>query len=675
MKTPLSPSTFSVLAVTTAATIATHLAHLPPWLTPALAVLIVLRVAWRRRHPGAVPGALRLPLAALLMAAIIGEYGNVLGRDPGSAFGCGLLALKLLEAETPRDARVTLGFCAFVLMSALLFEQGLPFTLMVCGVLLLQVAAFNRLEPAPLPSPRPLRQSLMLAGRLLLLALPLAFASFVLIPRLGTPLWGAPGGGGGARTGLSESMAPGQFTDLMLDDSPAFRVTFDGPPPAPDAQYFRTLVLGDFDGTTWTRTPTGRRSTTPPRLQAGQIFDYRITIEPTEQRWLPALDTPIQAPDGAVLAGDETLIATRPLLQAREYRVRSRVGAHSDTTLPAWQRERFLALPDAIDPRARALAAQWRRQASSDADVVERALALFHANFTYTLTPPLLGRDSVDEFLFDTRSGFCEHYASAFVFLMRAAGIPARVVTGYQGGWWSNAGGYLLVRQSDAHAWAEIWRNGSGWQRVDPTAAVSPARIEHGAARVNDAPSWNQTDWLRSLRNHIDIINRWWTQGVIRFDALRQRALLTEFGLVHNQAGDLLLALSGTLALMLLLATLWALRDLRDRRGDALDRGWRDLQRRLIASGLPANPADGPHSMWQHLHAQDAALAGTLRPLVDEYARLRYASATPPDAQMQRWLNARRQWLSTHLRRRGIQQRLRRMQAWFATSRSFRGSS
>jgi hypothetical protein len=229
-KTTLTRSQFALLAITVAATIATHLSHLPPWLTPALALVVAARVWWRRGHEGAVAAAIRLPLALALLAAIVGEYGNVLGRDPGSAFGCGLLALKLLETETPRDARVVLGFCAFVLMSALLFEQSLPFTLLVCAVLVLQVAAFNRLEPAPLSNARPLRGSLALAGKLVLAAIPLALASFILVPRLGSPLWGSPNGNAGARTGLSDSMAPGQFTDLMSDDSPAFRVAFDGAP-------------------------------------------------------------------------------------------------------------------------------------------------------------------------------------------------------------------------------------------------------------------------------------------------------------------------------------------------------------------------------------------------------------------------------------------------------------
>ena len=655
MKRVLDRAQFALLAVAVAATIATHLPHLPAWLAPALALAIGLRVGWRRGHPGSVRAILRLPLAAALLVAVVGEYGNVFGRDPGSAFGCGLLALKLLETETPRDARVALAFCAFVLMSALLFEQGLPFTLLVCAVLILQVAALNRLEPAPLPGRQPLWRSLALAARLALVATPLALVGFVLVPRLGTPLWGSPGSDGLGRTGLADSMAPGQFNDLMLDDSPALRVTFDAALPPPSAQYFRTLVLSDFDGTTWTRVMSGlRHAPRPVQAGSGQRYDYRITLEPSRQRWLPALDVPVSVPAGAVLAGDDTLIANLPVTQPREYAVTSISGGRDVESLPGYLRQRLLRLPPDVGLRARALAAQWRAEAGNDAGVVERALALFRSDFSYTLSPPLLGRDSIDEFLFDTRSGFCEHYASAFVFLMRAAGIPARVATGYQGGWWSGAGGYLLVRQSDAHAWAEIWRDGVGWLRVDPTAAVAPQRIDLGARQVNDAPNWTQAGWVRALRNHVDLVNRWWTQGVVRFDALRQRALLSEFGISHNEHGDLLLMLAGALALLMLLATVWALHATRDRSGDALDRVWRRLRRELARAGVASRDCDGPSTLWQRVRDIDAELARSLQPVIDAYARLRYGVARPDDGEVARLSLNARQWSRQRLQRRRL---------------------
>jgi hypothetical protein len=309
--------------------------------------------------------------------------------------------------------------------------------------------------------------------------------------------------------------------------------------------------------------------------------------------------------------------------------VRSTTHYAFATTLAPRERARALDLPEGFDPRARALAESWRREGRSDDAIVRAALDLFNKSFTYTLSPPLLGRNSVDEFLFDTQKGFCEHYASAFVFLMRAAGIPARVVTGYQGGWWNATGQYLLVRNSDAHAWAEIWLDGRGWVRIDPTAAVSPARISLGAQAANDGNAWSQAEWVRAIRDRFDLVNGLWTRAVIRFDALRQRGLLTSVGVSDPNPGDLLLVLSSILAAVLALATLWALRDLRPLRGDALDRAWSRLGRRLASAGVVRTPSEGPLDWLARARAAAPASASALGDLVQDYVELRYGAPEP----------------------------------------------
>jgi transglutaminase-like putative cysteine protease len=627
----LDARAFGLLCASVAAAIATHLAHLPAWLWLATAALVPLRAWQRHRRGGPVSAWIRLPATVLLVALVVVQYGNLFGREPGSVLACGLLALKLLEAERVRDARVALAFAAFVLMSALLFDQALAFTLLIFALLGLLLAGLAALQPAPLERAHPLRRDLRTAGTLLAASLPFAVAAFVFLPRLGSPLWGAPGNDGVSRTGLSETMAPGSMTDLLLDDTPALRVEFEGAPPAQQFLYFRTLVLWDFDGTTWSRAAHRPPFRTEP-LQASQATRrYDITLEPTGQRWLPALDLPLDAPERTRFSTDRVLVAADPVAQPRRYRVTSTLRYTLAPTLPAGERARALALPSGFDPRARALAADWRARATSDADVVQSALDLFHARFTYTLEAPLLGRDSIDDFLFDTQRGFCEHYASAFVFLMRAAGIPARVVTGYQGGWWSEADRYLLVRQSDAHAWAEVWSAGRGWWRVDPTAAVSPARVERGAAAANDAPGWSQSPWLRGLRNRLDFANRLWTQGVIRFDALRQKSVLTPFGLADADPGNLLMILSGVLGCAMLVAAAWALRMPRGSRGgDALDRAWARLGRRLARAGFAPAPQEGPLALQRRLGAAHPPLGAALGPLVEAYATLRYAYVEPP---------------------------------------------
>lgn len=624
---------FELLALTIAATIAVHLAHLPTWLWLPLAAMLAGRAWTRRRGAGAVPAWVRLPLTALLLAAVAVQFGNVFGREPGSVLGVGLLGLKLLETEQVRDARVALGFAAFVLMSALLFEQSLAFTLLICAVLVSLLATLAALQPAPLPSPQPLRAHFRTAALLFAASLPLAAAAFVLVPRLGSPLWGAPGADVTARTGLGERMAPGEITELLIDDTPALRVDFDGPPPPPEQRYFRTIVLWEFDGSTWSRERWGGMRPGDEVRAEGVPLGYRITLEPTDRRWLPALDLPLAAPDGAFLLEDRVLASREPVAQPREYRLQSTVRHRTGQPLGAGLRARALALPNGFNPQARALAQRWREEGRDDGAVVQAALDLFRASFTYTLTPPLLGRDSVDDFLFDTQRGFCEHYSSAFVFLMRAAGIPSRVVTGYQGGWWNESQSYLLVRRSDAHAWAEVWLPQRGWTRVDPTSAVSPARIERGAAAANYSDERERTSWLREWRNRLDVVNRLWTEGIIGFNALRQKGLLTPFGKPDANAGDLLVALSVVLGAAMLVATLWAMRGTSRVRGDALDRAWSALRRRVARGGATAPPQQGPLDWLRQVRLDDPGLAERLAPLVDRYVDLRYARAeAPPEA-------------------------------------------
>lgn len=619
---------FQWLSATVAATLAVHFEHLPWWLLLAFAIVLPLRAWTRRRGAAKIGAAIRLPLTTLLVVLVIHDFGNLFGREPGTVLGCGLLALKLLETERVRDAHVALGFAAFVLMSALLFSQSLLFTVTVCAVVIVLLATLIELQPAPLRSRNAPRTHLRIAFALVAASLPLALAAFVLVPRLASPLWGAPGGEAAARTGLSERMAPGSIKELLIDDSPALRVDFDRDVPPPRERYFRALVLWDFDGTAWVR-GSGRSFGSTELAQhtrATTLIDYRVTLEPTEQRYMPALDVPLAAPAAARMSADRIIIANEPIRQPRQYRVQSATAVALAPALGPRERARALALPAAFDPKSRRLAQSWRLQGKTDAEIVAAALALFHADFTYTLNPPLLGRDSIDDFLFDTRRGFCEHYSSSFVFLMRAAGIPARVVTGYQGGWWNAASRYLLVRQSDAHAWAEVWTEGRGWQRVDPTAAVSPARIELGAASANDTPGWSQTDWLRSLRNQIDVANRLWTLGIVRFDALRQRSILSTFGVANAEPSTLLYALAAVLGVAMFLWSLWALRRPRAAfRADPLDRAWSGFLRRLARVGIAPRASEGPLDLLDRVRRAQPAIARSIEPLVARYVELRYA--------------------------------------------------
>jgi len=626
---PIDSRAFDLLSLTMALVLGLHALHLPWWLGMGLALTLGGRWWQRRQRAGRVPRWLKLPLLALLTLAVIVEYGNIFGREPGSALAVGLLILKLLETETARDARVGTSFACFGLMTALLFDQGLVATVVVALGLLPALATLRSLEPGQAPTS--LARGLLPGLALSAAALPLALAAFLLVPRLSSPLWGAPSPGP-ARTGLSDNMSPGNFTDLLTDDHPAMRVSFDGAPPPPDLRYFRAYVMWNFDGRSWRYLDTryaGPRE--PATLEADRSIQYQISLQPTHQRVLPTLDVPLQAPAQASLQADHEVLADKPVNDELSYSARSALHYRLQSNLDERSRRLGLRLPAGFNPRTQVLAAQWRqRYGSDDAAIVQAALTLFHdGGFRYTLAPAPLGRDSVDDFLFDTHEGFCEHYSSAFTVLMRSAGIPARVVTGYQGGYWNKLGEYLLVRYSDAHAWSEVWLAGRGWVRIDPTGAVRPERVSLGAAAAaGDQLSWYRNDWLQGLRNRWDIVNRWWDQGVIGFDALRQRGLLTPFGIRDTDTATLGVLLAVSSVLFIAIGLAWAL--LRRRPRDPLHDALRELERKLARMGVVRGLAEGP----QHYLSRAArALPGQrdeLARLMSCYLELRYAHDEPP---------------------------------------------
>ncbi len=640
--------TFDLLGITVVLVLIVHSPHLPWWLSAALAITLGWRLWQRRQRTGRVPTWLKIPLLALLTLAVIVSYGNIFGREPGTALAVGLLILKLIETETTRDVRVGVGFSCFALMSALLIDQGLVSTIVVALGLLPALATLRALEPAQKQSSLP--RALLPGLVLLAAAVPMALLAFLLVPRLSEPLWGAPTPDE-ARTGLSDSMSPGNFTDLLTDDRPAMRVTFDGAAPPPDLRYFRAYVMWDFDGRSWKR-PFVRRNEprAPVTIEAGATISYSISLVPTHQRVLPALDVALNAPPQAVMLPDHEIFANKPVNDALNYTLRSAVRYRLQGELDDRARRLGLQRPIGFNPRTLALATQWRQRfGSNDAAIVQAALSLFHdGGFRYTLAPAPLGRDSVDDFLFFTHEGFCEHYSSAFTILMRDAGIPARVVTGYQGGYWNKFGNYLLVRNSDAHAWSEVWLAGRGWVRVDPTGAVRPERVTLGAsAAAGDQLSWYRNDWLQGIRNHWDIVNRWWDQGVVGFDALRQRGLLTPFGVrdVDTATLGVLLAIGSVLFIAIGLG--WALLQRKPR--DELLGALRELERKLARRGIARRVSEGPQHYLSRAARALPQQRDELATLMDLYLELRYANDTPAPEPLRAFRRAVREFRVTRV--------------------------
>lgn len=583
--------------------------------------ILITALAWRRP----LRSWLRLLLMLVMLAGVFEVMGMRFGRDTGCALLAAMLAIKPSETFNLRDARSLLGFALFAPFAAFLLDQG-PLTMLLgLATVLCALLTMQRLADAEaMLMQSPLHARLGRIGRLMALGLPLALTAFWLFPRLVTPLWGVPERAL-SRPGLSDSMSPSEWLDLIADDSPALRVTFNGPVPKPEERYWRGPVLWDFDGVTWTALRWLEAATPPDaQLRSDVQWNYRIELEPTDRRQLVALDLPSQSPEGARLSPDHNLTTLRPLASLTRWELHSAPSASFEPELSPFRRRAGLQLPPGRNPRTLALAAQWRREAGTDdAAIIQRAMQWIHAEFAYTLDTPAPGQDGVDEFLFDYQKGFCQHFSSAFVVLMRGAGIPARVVTGYAGGVHNPLGDYWIVRQMDAHAWAEVWLPQRGWVRVDPTAAVAPERIYDtledrlGAGGGGILGQWSSLsqvgDWLRHN----------WNDLVLGFDANRQQRLLQSFGIDRLKSSQLL-TLFGLLALLSLGAMVWMLaRGERER--DPLLRAWHRLGMRYARFGLARQPSEPAGTWAERVVAQRPQAAATLVPLSQRFAESRYA--------------------------------------------------
>ena len=633
----LTRAQFAMTAASVAVAVLPHLWRLPTLFALLIVVLLAGRAAQRHFGSARIPLAVKLPLILLVPVLVVAHYGNVFGREPGSALACTMLALKLIETETRRDARAAIAFSCFVLMSALLFDGGMGFTLLLCAALALFLATLHQLELVPL-RPDQARQrwpraaeGLRTSALALVAAIPLTTCAFLFLPRLGSPLWGTPTDGTIGHSGLGETMDPTNIQELLIDDSPAFRVGFEGALPARGQLYWRGPVLTQFDGRIWSRPQVAELRRRDVVQNVGSAVSYEVTLEPSDRRWLLALDVPLGAPDNALRAADLSLVASRPVDQLQRYTLTSALSYTLDAQIGEHERARNLALPAGFDPRARAQAKQWRDELGDDDAIIRAALDLFHRDFFYSLSAPELGRDSVDDFLFGTRKGFCQHFASSFTFLMRAAGIPARVVTGYQGGYYNAIGNYLVVRQSDAHAWSEVWLGARGWVRVDPTAAVSPQRVDFGArAAAGASAAWYQANWLLALRNELDLVNRGWNSLIVQFNVLRQQSVLMPLGIAKAEYYDLIWMLVGTSVLLLALYSWWVLRQPAEP-GDSLDVAYASLCRKLARGGVERVPAEGPSTFASRVR-RTIPMLPSLQELIERYAGLRYAHAIPATA-------------------------------------------
>ena len=615
--------------------------HLPYWLSAGAATVLVLRVwlVWSRRPS---PSRWLLVLAVVAgTAGVLVQYRTLFGQNPGVALLVTLLALKQLETGARRDGMAVVLLCYFLVLTTFFYSQSIPNAAALLAAVVVATAALASLTDSRLSPVRLIK----LAGLMLAQATPFLLILFVLFPRVNGPLWGLPRDAYSALTGLSDSMSPGSIGQLSLSDAIAFRAKFRDALPPRDQLYWRGPVLTLFDGQTWRPArftvggdlPYTRSGVSVDAVPGDKGSDYEVTLEPHNKNWLFALELPITLPADSVIASDYQLLTRTRIVQRMRYALRSQTGlAAGEAESP-----RVLALattlPNRSNPRTLALGQGWRARHADSAAILREALAFFvRQRLIYTLAPPLLGDDSVDEFLFDTRQGFCEHFSGAFVFAMRAAGVPARVVTGYQGGEINPVDGYLTVRQSDAHAWAEVWLPDRGWMRIDPTAASFPRRIELNLAAAVPAgdplPFMLRADWswLRDLRYRWDAVTNDWNQWVLGYNPQRQRDLLARLGMRSpdwQRMTTLLAVLSGTLLLGL---TLWALRQ--KRRIDPAQALWLRATGRLARRGLPRRPWEGPRDYAHRIAAARPDLSAAIAEIADLYGRVRYGRIAQIDA-------------------------------------------
>ncbi|NOU25249.1 MAG: DUF3488 domain-containing transglutaminase family protein [Methylotenera sp.] len=573
----LQPNQFTIhwLLISLGITFTLFLFHLSNWVPASFAVFALWRYLIAKNNWPYPKLWLRLPLTFAGGITVLVTYGSLFGRDASVALLAVMIAMKLLETRTKRDFIVMVLLSYFFTVNILLFTQAIWVCLAILFALFGLTACLISASRQSASSKHPAtwRVEAKLAGKLLMQATPIMLVLFVLFPRIPGPIWGIPQDAYRGMSGLSDSMEPGSINQLSLSSKVAFRAEFKSTIPANNQLYWRGPVLWHQEGRRWTMTSDKINLPTESLETFGETSNYIITLEPHNRNWLLMLDLqdtnpPDTLPEDATIKHDRQVVSKQPVRTRIRYEGRAYLQYKLASKLGDHERSLALQLIEDENPKTRQLANTWVNQQKSHVEIIQAALIMFRDQpFIYTLAPPLLGNQPVDDFLFNTKRGFCEHYASSFVYLMRAAGVPARIVTGYQGGELNPSGNYLIIRQSDAHAWAEVWLQDQGWVRVDPTSAVAPSRIESGiSTALSDSdllPLLSRQDYpmLKKLYLNWDAVNNGWNQWVLGYDQQKQLALLKS--LLHRDIAwaDIGLILMAVIIVLMLLISYILLRN------------------------------------------------------------------------------------------------------------------
>lgn len=580
-----------------------------------------------------------LPNRLLLFLITLGALGMVMmrypilfGRDAGVALLTAMLALKLIEMRVRRDVHILVFIGYFMLATQFLYRDQIwlvGYAMVLVAALTAMLVESNRNAPSV-----SLFRSMGVSLLLLSQALPVMILLFIFFPRFSSPLWHLAADTDHAVSGVSGNISPGSISHLSRSPAVAFRVDFEGEIPPPEQRYWRGPVFWFTDGVNW-RVDKDDDLPAAELISLGPTIEYNVTLEPTPGSWLYALELAVDIPGDSQLRSDYQLIRNTPIKQRIRYRVGSVIDYRSGA-LGMAERQKGLQLPPGITPRMLDLVTRWQQQSDSDAELVLKALDYFRQQeFYYTLYPPPLGENPPDQFLFDTRRGFCEHYATSFTLLMRIAGIPSRVVGGYQGGQINPLGKYLIVRQSDAHAWAEVWLRGKGWQRIDPTIAVAPERIEQsidptlisdviGAPiRFIEVKGGVLGSALRQLRWGADAINASWHRWVLGYSKERQLYLMQLLGIGFMHGPKLaygMVAITGLCVILLSLILLYRVRVKRD----PVYAVYLSFCRRLQRRGIVRMAHEGPRDFAARVIAAHPELRNRVARITGLYIGIRY---------------------------------------------------
>ncbi len=632
-----------------------HADHVKWWVNASCAMLLIWR-GWLTLSGRRLPAAwLLLPVALMMMGGVYLTHRTFFGREAGVTMLVLLLTCKLLEMHAKRDLFVVIFLGFFLLLTSFFYQQTIfAAILTLTGLCLLLTAQLSFHYTGAVP---PLLNRLKLGASILGLAIPLTVIAFVLFPRIQGPLWGLPGDAQSGRSGLSKTMSPGNISELAQSEEIAFRVKFDTLIPAKPQLYWRGIVMNQFDGRSWSQEEKRSSYKTDQDKNwikyAGQPIRQEITLEANGQNWLFALDMPAGKP--ALEGTTGTVAIINKLMETRREqitndRLKYTIESYTSYSLEAGSTRDMVAdslkLPEGYNPRTLAFGAELRQQYPDDMQLIWAILNYFRREaYSYTLEPPRLGKHSADEFLFDTKAGFCEHYASAFVLLMRAANIPARVVAGYQGGNLNSVDGYLEIRQSDAHAWAEVWLEGKGWIRVDPTAAVAPERVQRSlnyavprqglAGLINLSP--DGISFFNQVRMQWSAVNNSWNQWVLNYNQNTQRSLLNSMGLAKVDWAQMTMLFFVATSLILGLISLPLIRN--RPRVTALDKVYFSFCRKMEKKTAARALHEGPKAYLERLrNSLPAAEFENAERFLTLYASARYGKDPGPESTLIRRL-------------------------------------